>query len=410
MAWRIEETLIKGELDNRIQGRVTGRLWFAGRGEPLVLELVGDTRRDLAGQLLRFTNPSPRPPRPGELADLATLQRGRVGDITASRKVKVPDCSMDELRAHIEDRRPFPWHWSNSLHLEWYSEANGRVVIESASYLMEVEPGRTWVMNDTAEAAQREANDREMLAFMERLAGAANEPDCDAPTSPAEANADAEAARMELLLDRVIARMEREGLEAEAWERILNEERARLRRERGEPDPEPPTPEEQAAKSRWLAELNAAELSPAEDEDHPRALRDDDWHPLVARCNALTRRLSEDVILHGWLAPEDTREHPLRELINGVMLAGAKLAGALGLSADAREWPPEPLFAGPLLVRLKKARGGLRDALAGLDAADEQDLAEAGWRAGARADIAEIFKTVDRLVAEARAVLEKEPD
>ena len=102
MAWRIDELVIRGEVDNRVRGRVTGRLWFSGRDEPVVLELEGNAWRDVAGHVLRFTNPEPRPPRPGELDGLATEQRGVVGDITASRKVKVPECTMDELMDYYE--------------------------------------------------------------------------------------------------------------------------------------------------------------------------------------------------------------------------------------------------------------------------------------------------------------------
>jgi hypothetical protein len=35
MAWRIEQSVVRGEIDNRVRGRVTGRLWLAGRPEPV---------------------------------------------------------------------------------------------------------------------------------------------------------------------------------------------------------------------------------------------------------------------------------------------------------------------------------------------------------------------------------------
>lgn len=118
MAWRIDEQLIRGEIDNRVRGRVTGCLWFVGRAEPVRLELEGNAWRDVAGHVLRFTNPAPKPGRAGELKGFAALQRGVVGDITASRKVRVPECSMDELMKFYEQKKPFPWHWGNSLYLE----------------------------------------------------------------------------------------------------------------------------------------------------------------------------------------------------------------------------------------------------------------------------------------------------
>ena len=438
MAWRIDELVIKGEVDNRVRGRVTGRLWFAGRDEPVVLELEGNAWRDVAGHVLRFTNPEPRPPRPGELDGLATEQRGVVGDITASRKVKVPECTMDELMDYYEAKKPFPWHWGNSLYLEWHSRPNGRVVIESATYQLELDPEQTWTMGEAEEEEQRRANGRAMIDFMDRLVAgidaaeraadttftadadeATPDPDGeddDAPTSPAEAEADAEAARMDLLLDRAMARMERDELEPEEWERVMDEERARLRRERGEPEPEPLTPEEEAAQAEWIEEMNAAaeealaEMEAEKWKNADGAPPEEHWHPLVERCNALSDQMRHALETHGWLTDADPREHPLRELCDGVMIASAKLAGALGSMEDDEDWPPEAIFAGSALVRLKKARGHLRDALAGLAAADEQALAEPVWRAAMRAETMAIVVEVERLITEVRAVLENDAE
>jgi hypothetical protein len=444
MAWRIDEQLIRGEIDNRIQGRVTGRLWFVGRAEPVELDLEGNAWRDVAGHLLRFTNPAPKPSqREGGLDGFASEQRGVVGDITASRKVKVPDCSMDEVMALIEAGKPFPWHWGNSLYLEWHSERNGRVVIESASYQIEIDAEAAWAMSEADEEAQREANGRAMIAFMERLTGAMdlsevhieeisgderedepeddffdagdNDEDDDAPTSAAEARADADQARMDLLLDRVLARIERARAAGEKPDhaRIMEEERDRLRRERGETEPEPLAPEEEAERETWIEEMNAAATEAVEaakadawmddDDDEPRE------HPLVARCTALYSRLRTDCKEREWLTAFESPEHPLRELVNGVMIASGKLAGALN-RMDDEDWPPEALFAGGVLVRLKKARGHLRDALAGADDAAERDIAERVWLAVARAEVVKLVAEVETLITEVRAVLEAAGD
>ena len=61
MAFRIDEAVIRGEIDNTVEGRVTGRVWLLGREEPLVLNLEGDCWRDLAGTRLLFENPAPKP-------------------------------------------------------------------------------------------------------------------------------------------------------------------------------------------------------------------------------------------------------------------------------------------------------------------------------------------------------------
>jgi len=416
MAWRIEESLIRGELDNRIRGRVTGRLWFTGREEPVVLELQGNPWRDLAGHVLRFTNPEPKP---GDLGNFASLQRGVTGDITASRKVKVPDCSMDELMVYFEARKPFPWHWGNSLYLEWHSETNGRVVIESASYTLELDADCTWSMDEATEQEQRTANGQAMVAFMEQLTGAmeaAAQEDDDVPTSKSEASADAEAARMDLLLDRVTGRMQREALAPTEFARVLEEERKRMRRERGEPEPAPLTPDEKALQSRWIDTMNTAAqevIAAAQADDASQPHGDDangrpaHWHPLVERCYALVHRLMEEPEQRGWLTEADGREHPLRELIEGVISSAGKLAGALGSTLDASPWPPESLLAGAVLVRLKKARGHLRDALAGLEATAVQKLADPAWCVEVGTETTAILAEVERLIAEVRAVLER---
>jgi hypothetical protein len=255
MAWRIEKHVIRGEIDNREKGRVTGRIWLAGRDEPIALDLEGNAWRDLAGHTLRFTNPKFATPFDDD-AGFATRQTGVVGDITASRKVRVPTCTDEELTAHLEARTKFPWAWGNSLYLEWFSETNGRVVIEAAHYQLDLDPERAWEMTTDEEEAQRSANGGAIVNSMGRLTrfvelSRALDDEDDEPRSAAEAEADAENARMNQLLDRVQARMEREGEDAD-FERILDEERERLRRERGEPEPEPLTPEEEAERAAWI--------------------------------------------------------------------------------------------------------------------------------------------------------------
>src|SRR4051794_23173438 len=94
MAWRIDEYVIKGEIDNRVRGRVTGTLWFAGRREHVKLSLTGNAWRDLAGRKLEFVNPAPKR---GLDHRFCTLQSGQVGDLTASRKVRVPEIPLNQI-------------------------------------------------------------------------------------------------------------------------------------------------------------------------------------------------------------------------------------------------------------------------------------------------------------------------
>jgi hypothetical protein len=134
----------------------------------VVLDLEGNAWRDLAGTRLTFINPDP--PKPRDLDGFFTDQMGTTGDITASRKVRVPDISMEELMERYEKKESFPWHWGNSLYLEWFSLRNGRVVIESANYELVISPDRSWEMTEAEEEEQRIANGRAMEGFMDRVA------------------------------------------------------------------------------------------------------------------------------------------------------------------------------------------------------------------------------------------------
>lgn len=322
MAWRIDEQVVRGEIDNRSKGRVTGRIWMTGREEPVELEFTGNPWADLAGHTLRFRNPQPKP---GLLDSFNPRQKGVVGDITASRKVKIPDCSEEEFIKCYEERRPFPWHWANSLYLEWFSLTNGRVVIESGSFELEIDDEPAWTMDAEEEEAQRIRNAEALTDFMNRLgamvAEADEDHDDDAPQSEAEAKADAETEWMNRLLDRAM--------------------------------------------------------------DFSVKLRAD---------------------IADWLPEDATSEHPLREIAWGVQLASVKIGGALGHDDD-EPWPPEALFAGDTLVRLKKSRDSLRDALRAMDSADEENLAPAPWRIATRREIAEILGEVQKLIQELRDVL-----
>ena len=409
MAWRIDEQVIRGEIDSRTRGKVRGRLWLVGRERPVLLELDGNPWRDLAGHVLRFSNPEPKL---GNLDGLTELQAGAAGDITASRKVKVPDCSMDELHEYFAAHKPFPWHWGNSIYLEWFSKTNGRVVIESATYQLELDPVAAWSMSEAEETGQRQANAGAMTDFMDQLGVALavteeEEEDEDAPRSMAEKEADDDDARMNLLLDRVTARLEREGHEEEEFQRIYQEERLRLRLERGESEPTS-TPEQQAERDAWIEEMNAGaaeamadfETEKWKDEDSS-----DDRHPLVEHCSLLAVELHQELDRHAWIPADAPAEHPLHEIVSGVMSASAKLAGALSMSDLDEGWPPPLLIAGNALVRLKKARGYLRDSIRGLDSADEENLATSEWRDRTRSDVEAVLIAVQTMILEVRAVL-----
>ncbi|MCX6956164.1 MAG: hypothetical protein NTV51_28855 [Verrucomicrobia bacterium] len=409
MAWRIDESVIRGEIDNRVRDRVTGRIWFAGLTEPVELDLAGNAWRDLAGRRLEFVNPVslPKPLGAEELKRFARRQHGTIGDCTASRKVKVPEISMEELMERYKTKQPFPWHWGNSLYLEWVSEANGRVVIESAGYTLTVSPDIAWDMTPAEEETQRRANAAAMDGFMQRLGGADGPAVAEGPAWNDRApQSEAEAEKMQeesdLLADRINARIEREGPNAD-YEKILDEELERRRRERGEA---PLTPEQEAERDEWLEEANRAAEEAMKHPDPEADAELDRKHPLAEQAFDLSVRLMQEPQARGWVPDDATEEHPLIELGGSTMKAGAKFAGAL----DGEDWPPPVEFCAATIVRLKRAREFLDDALRAVEMCTQQALGEPAWVDGVRRELTAMAHACDALIAELRARLERGHD
>ena len=69
------------------------------------------------------------------------------------------------------------------------------------------------------------------------------------------------------------------------------------------------------------------------------------------------------------------------------------------------EWPPDPLYAGNVLVRLKKARRHLETALLGIESAESEHLASPQFLARAKRETSGLLAEVRELIAEVRASL-----
>src|SRR5262245_5323641 len=170
MAFRIHDSVVRGTIDNRTKGIVRGEVWLAGLPEPMILELKGNAHPDVAGCMLTFTNPGTCVSHP-HLESLALAQRGAVGDITAARKTRVFDIPFEKAYSMLKRKEKPPEHIANALYLEWFSESNGRVVIESADYDLTVSAPE-WRLTPE-EDAQRARNVAEAMDdFLERLTDA----------------------------------------------------------------------------------------------------------------------------------------------------------------------------------------------------------------------------------------------
>jgi hypothetical protein len=131
-----------------------------------VLSLEGDCWRDIAGSKLSFENPDPKPGADANALDVD--QAGVIGDMTASRKTRVPILPADAHGFYEGDEKDLTFEWRNTLYLEWFSEINGRVVLESSTFRLTVSP-HEWQMDEDAEEAQKLANLNSMRDFMSQV-------------------------------------------------------------------------------------------------------------------------------------------------------------------------------------------------------------------------------------------------
>jgi len=191
MAFRLDQAIVRGELDNTEPGRVRGSIWLEGRKEPITLDLEGDAWRDVAGSRIRFSNPEPR--RQKKQGDLKACQHGIVGDITVSKKVRRITASDEEWQQCLKEGRKPTFEWRNSLYIEWFSEENGRVVIEKADFDLQITEF-AWQMDEAEEQAQQFANLNAMRNWLASIIRRPEEkesedgfdPEDEAPISEAE--------------------------------------------------------------------------------------------------------------------------------------------------------------------------------------------------------------------------------
>jgi hypothetical protein len=158
MAWRVSAYLIEGELDNTQPGNVTGWMRFAGVNEQVTFDLKGDFHRDIRGAKIHFTGDAYEtdPPADAEkyMDGLSPQQMGKVGDITAG----LP-----------------PADYVNYPYIEWYSDDNGRVVLELEPVQVEV-IGRP-IPACESDPISRQQQDRNMAEFLGGIAAQMNLPE-----------------------------------------------------------------------------------------------------------------------------------------------------------------------------------------------------------------------------------------
>lgn len=397
MAFRIDKAVVRGELSNEVRGEVTGEIWLAGRAEPLRLRLQGDCLRDLAGCRLRFSRA--RAETDPSLTSLAVEQIGVTGEMTGSRKVRRPSVSDQEVFELLEEKKEVPSHVVNSLYLEWYSETNGRVLIESADFDLSISIP-VWWMTPAEEEAQIEASQNHFHQFIDAITGGGlEEPSEEAPDlmmemephlPPAGIEDDVEPGGAdEFPLFREIEE-DPTGetvplLDEFEWEQELRDadRRAEAYQEAYEKYRDHPDRERLIAEALgWDDDTDAGDEEEAEVPEAGAGLSDpliSDWdddldleahHPLSQKAMDFALALQREAEEFGLMGEQaELRDSPILALIMHIISLGGKLAGALDGWAQGLD--PEPGF---IIAMLKRAQVPLNEALHAFDCIDASSL------------------------------------
>ena len=397
MAFRIHDSVVRGEIDNRVKGKVHGKVWVEGRAEPVVLELEGNAWPDLAGCLLKFTNPQERIPHQ-HLDSLHPLQRGSIGDLTASRKVRVFDVPLEQALEMIRRKEKPPEHMANSLYLEWFSEANGRVVIESADYELTISPPE-WRLTPEENAERARQAAAGMENFMGKLTEAIEQhqrAQKDPEEEWDEHDYEEFLKESDARTDKYMELLDKYGDSDEAQEKIAKEMGWDRDEESEDDEDDRISIEEMNA----ICEAAANEPPPEPDPhregiDWIRTERGDLCHPLQHRCFESSVRF---FLKARELGLENSDNEDLQQFIFEFQTTGAKLAGALNPLARG-EGIPEHAFT---VARLKRALDHLHKSQAGLEALAPKQLLPEPMVTEARKELFEIREGILRLMDELR--------
>ncbi len=355
MAWRPNYSIIRGEVDNRERGRVTGKLWIVGRDAPVTLDLIGDAWPDIAGCQISFTNPEARAE--PEWSELAAVQRGQVGDITASltrKSFTVPE--VEWMEALHQDRiADVPCVMKKALYIEWYSEANGRVVIEGTQFEVTVSE-RAWEPDEDEHQAQQMLNMQAMRDYLETIIQRPEEAaeDLKWPDDMSEAEWEEQLKRSDRLTDAALEAFEKfqddpDSHKKEAfvmgWDHMLEDD---------EEEDEFDLPESFGDSDTDPSENNCPEADGAEDWSnwpiHPLQQKAQDYGVAASNC------LDELGI-----GDEEKREGAASRFLGSAIQIMAKLAGALNTH------PEDPQPTGYVLAITKRCLNWANDALAALE-------------------------------------------
>ena len=365
MALRLDQAIIRGELSNEIRGTVTGHIWLLGADAPVQLTLEGNCLRDLAGCTIRFSNPKPVADETTEL--IAPVQKGATGDMTASRKARVASVSDEELFELMDKGMRIPSVLANILYLEWFSEANGRVVVEARDFDIAIS-APAWQMSAEEEESQIQDARQEFHSFLNAITGDL-EDDEEFPESEEEEEDD----------DDFSNEVIEEGEEGEdgtpldefQWEQALRDQdrRAEAYQEAVDRYKDHPAAERLIAEAMGCDLENLADwVSSNEDEDPGVLLMDEvlndgegeaEHHPLSRKATNFAISLQREAGERGLLEPHS--ESCVVGVVVNIITLSCKLAAALDPLQEGYDCEP-----GFIIAMLKRAQTPLNEALHGI--------------------------------------------
>ena len=312
--------------------------------------------------------------------------------------MRVFDVPLEEALAQIRRKEKPPEHMANCLYLEWFSEANGRVVIESADYELTISAPEWRMTPEENEERARQAA-AGMAGFMGKLTEAIEQQQRgqkDPEEQWDEHDYEKFLKESDARTDKYMELLDKYGNSDEAEEKI--------EREMGWL--QELTEEETEEERRRIEEINAAceealDAPPPEPDPHREGI---DWirtedgeicHPLQHRCYESAIKYWKET---DELGLDKTEDKDLVQFICEFQTTGAKLAGAL--SGIARgEGFAEPAFT---VACLKRALDHLHKSQAGLEAVAPKKLLPETMIVEARKELFEIREGILRLMDELR--------
>jgi hypothetical protein len=328
------------------------------------------------------------------------MQRGVAGDLTAARKARVFDMPFEEAYDMLKRKQNPPEHLANTLYLEWFSEANGRVVVESAHYKLTISE-RSWQLSPEDEDHRAHEVAAAMDEFAQRLT-AAIERQQRGQKDPEEEWDEHDYERLlresDARTDKYIELLEKYGDSAEA--------EAKIAKEMGWDKTEDLTEEEAQRQREWIEEMNRAceealNEPPSEPEPHREGI---DWirtadgdvrHPLQHRCfeSAIKFRERADE-----LGLERCEDPDLDQFLSEFQITSVKLAGALSGLAQEHDFRDNAFT----VACLKRALDHLHKAQAGLEGVAPKALLPNDALTEARQELLEIRQGILNLMTEFR--------